>query len=579
MPYITDLPAAAVQKMLKAGISGATLRKLQLGQLDPRLAAAMAREYGFTLGGSLSPPSPEYNNWPKQAERQATAPRYDPGTRTITTNWGNRDTRQPTIPTSTHSATPQSSVPLGKKLLDVVIGSIPTSWGSGTTPPPSLPSIDLPPIPDIPPGGGVEWPTPPSYDPLPDFPDLPDLNIPVVTPRDFTPQAEEAMNKAYAPLFAGIEASRGNVRQQGDRATAMTGGAYDEAIKTLASNAATNKAENAAAIAENKTQGEALSESIGANYTGNAQEVAQTLKNLGIETAAEPVLGEAGNEAAWQQGQAEQSTAAQADYLTNQGLADTKYATDMSDVVAGQKATTASDIAEQVTQNLFQLDQIKTGYDADKIARAIEMAMSLRSEDIGLQQYNAQNSITQQQSAIDEVLARYQSQVNSANVSNENRQSAFQNIMAIREQQQNANQQRILNEQWRAGMISDVAYKEQQLKLEQQRLALDAQIAAGRQALDEAELNKTEQPEGPKPSGLQESRERWASQGPGNDQVWDAMYQLAMDLTTSGEIGPNPKNYADVLARARAWAVQNGKNEHTTAMIMDDILQNTGIKF
>lgn len=408
-------------------------------------------------------------------------------------------------------------------------------------------------------------PTPPVYDSLPPPPTLPDLNVPQIVLHDFMPQATEAMTAAYAPLFAGIEASRANTQQQGDRSQALTGGAYDAAISDLASRAAATDQANQQAQAANTQQGAQLGQALGQNYMGNTQATADVLKGLGIQAAAPQVLGDAANQASWQQGQAAQSTANQANYLTNQNAADQKYATDMQDVMSNQKARNASDIANAVAQNLFNLDQIKTGYDSEKIQKAIEMAMNLQSQDIGLQQTNAQNSITAQQQSINNILETYKAQVAASNASNANKSQAFNDILALQKQ------------------VNDTFNNDFNNKLKLVQTQMDQENAQNKLILDATQGGSSSgSSDAPK---IVQSRAYWSSQGGNNAAIWDAMFKVAQELGNSSITEGGPTGVADIVARARAAAVahnatspQDPWDENLAAQMMVDIIQNSGFK-
>lgn len=455
-----SLSAAQVQALKKAGYSPAKIRQLQLDTIDSMSRQGMLQvlqnvsktpqftpgpvsgPYVFGPSSQLSSP-PGMNSGPGITLSQPATGLGGLGSRDIYE--GRRSVAPPGYNTS--QGTYSSTLPYGvyesaaSKPFDLSQtkggteynsfgGPINTNIGSDANPfPPGY-------VPFTPGGKGD---LPPTDQALPGFPDLGPVNIPVVSPRDFTPQGQEIAGTVSAPILAQLAQNKTNISETGKENRQILSGLYSGLVNDIAKSAAESSQQYAGQKNETGQRGQALQQDIAGGYQSSNQELGNIAKSLGIEAAAPQAVQQSAADEAWQKSMAAQGTNAMQDYLGEQQQSEANLNTARQDT-----ARTSGQVAQE--NNLNDVANALAGVDAqtaqqksDQARMAIDIAQNLSGQDLSAQGTNAGLSMQGQGMNRDTALQQYRAQLDATNAANSSAHQRWQDAETTK-------QQRIVNE-------------------------------------------------------------------------------------------------------------------------------------
>jgi hypothetical protein len=220
---------------------------------------------------------------------------------------------------------------------------------------------------------------------LPDeaMPNIPNVSL---SWHDFTPQAQQKVAGAYAPLYQAINQGRTNATAQEKNSAAVVGGLYDDLAKQRKSQDATTTAQYNTAAATSKASDDQMVNAVkGAGDSATAQ-LAQVMAQAGLGngrqgTAAADELSQqigtgsqAVQQAQLQAGSDASNVAAQKqnqlDYSANTGAAEQR-----------QGEATQEGLQNQLTTTLGNYDQQRLTTKADEAQQGLTMAQQMSQND------------------------------------------------------------------------------------------------------------------------------------------------------------------------------------------------------
>lgn len=409
-------------------------------------------------------------------------------------------------------------------------------------------------------GGILGRQLPQSNDPAPglgsdiEFPDAPILSpidVPDVTMKDFSPEANARTTAAYAPVFQALENSKKNIQEQGSRTSTQVGGLYGNLVNDIAAQGIKNQEAIAGNAQQTRDAGTQLGQGIGEAYGAANTQVADQLSKLGIQAAAPELLQRGANDQAWQQGQAATNTNAMGNYWQQKGQGAQAQDAQYGNLARQEGAAQVSDIANRVGQMLFGVDQNIASTQSERSKLAIDLANQLSQMDIGVQTTNAGNSLSEQTGNNSIAQQNYQ-----------NRYTAAQDAMtrAMEAQAQIAKQQ--ADDRQYALDVATLGVAQANAKREDRRLALDEGVAQAKSTAPDPGLE---------PTGRFKNRVLAEQMFPGAGK---RLYDDAMLMAQQQGAGATG-NLNEFLAFIRARAIKNGDNQDAAAMIAAQVWQDT----
>lgn len=210
--------------------------------------------------------------------------------------------------------------------------------------------------------------------------------------NDFTDQANQMAESAYAPQYEAIERAISGVGQRYNDASVMTKGIYDSLVENIAQNTQDINQSYDATIASARDSGQRLQDDIGNIYGQSQQQLADLIASIGGEQAAGELLQSGAADQASYQSNAAQSTEDIVNHLLGQQTAMGDYQTMTGQAQDAYGALAQQDLLANKESVLGQWDEHRTALSGDQARQALALAMQMQGQDLNMQQlmYGAQ---------------------------------------------------------------------------------------------------------------------------------------------------------------------------------------------
>src|SRR5690242_4072848 len=218
--------------------------------------------------------------------------------------------------------------------------------------------------------------------------DLPQFQAPQFQIRDFTDQANQQAASAYGPQYAAIDAAKQTQQGQYQRSDKIVAGLYQNLVDSLAKRAVETKDQYQQAGEQQKAATSDLQKEIADTYNSSAQQQAALMGQLGIQEAAPAVLKQGTGDSNFQQGQAALQGNAQGNAIAQQGQGQQDYARNVQNAEETQGTVAREGLLHDLSTVLAQYDQQRLGIAGDQSRTALDLAQNLSNQDFQLQQAN-----------------------------------------------------------------------------------------------------------------------------------------------------------------------------------------------
>lgn len=212
--------------------------------------------------------------------------------------------------------------------------------------------------------------------------------VPLVL-NDFTPQAQKDASAAYSPAFQAIEQAKSDAQNNYNVANAVVGGIYANLGKTIGSNfdaLDTKMGADKVAIQKDNT---AAQTQMANTYGSSGVQMADELKRQGLGQYAASVMKPANDQLAFQSGQLAQTGQNTLNTLQSNKTTGDTYGTNLQNASATQGAYSQQQLAFDLASTLSGINQNKLNLSTDEANRVLDLANTLSTQDLGLQQGNA----------------------------------------------------------------------------------------------------------------------------------------------------------------------------------------------
>jgi len=387
--------AENLKKMLAGGLTQAEVNQLQMGTASQALK--------IKAGKALSAGMPTaYNDWEQQAKNQASAPHYDPATRTSTA---------PVVPASNGGTGPSARRSGGGGTFPLPTSSIPQAPVAQTNPYPPMPSMtDLGAMPQIP--GPYQF------------------SVPTLEMHDFTEKAKQLAADAFAPYLAAFDVARTNAQAQGKTSKEATAGLYSNFVKDIAAKAAETadrydevKAEQAQRTTQQQSDVQENQQSANAN-------LGDQLKAYGLEQSIPSTLGQGVAQQTNAQNVAGQAGESQQQFYDTEKLAQGNYDTRFGELAQKSGIGAQGDLDSQLMNILAGIDINKANAQGEQSTTALDLAQKLADRDFQMQSQNAGLNMQGQQLNAGSLQDYFKNQMGQRQQIGTENQDAFNNWMS-----------------------------------------------------------------------------------------------------------------------------------------------------
>lgn len=440
----TDLNANEVAALKKAGFSPSQIRAFQLGKADANLSSQMTKALSPSPGNWAT----SFNPFSAQ-DRSRSMPVSGPNGKSMGTIWDKYGAEalasnllntgalgnplgQPVAPVTgipSKQAQLLANIPADKRGLKQTAGStylrdypganVPfdvlktrggTTYNSFGGP---YGTMDGAPGHPLPPGwvpfqGQVGGDTPeiPGLSESNPFPDLGQVDVPVITPRDFTNEATGIADRVFAPLFADYEKQKSGATERGARNATVLSGLYNNLVSSIATEAANTANRYTGEQQATQQRGQELGASIGNAYGSSNDAIARLAGQMGGNAAAAAAPNAA--DSAWAQSMAGIGNKAQQDYVANQASSAADSAARRQDVARTTGVVAQENNMTNTGQDIANIESQIAGSRTKQGLTAIDIANQLASRDLSAQQANAGYSMQGQQLNNQNTLAAWE---------------------------------------------------------------------------------------------------------------------------------------------------------------------------
>jgi hypothetical protein len=317
---------------------------------------------------------------------------------------------------------------------------------------------------------------------------------------------------------------------------------YDQYVKSIAQGAADTGQRYANAGTERAQQGQALAGNVGDYYQSANSSTADLLKSIGAQQAAPELLQQGANEQAVQQSQIGQGTQAMQDYYSQQNQGAQDQAVGYQDAARNESVRGQANVLADAAAQIGGVDKQEAGSRTTQATTALDIANQLANRDFQMQQANVGNNMNNAQFG-------YQSSLGGYNAARQNILDQFD--LNYKQTQLDQGQQQIdIASAKAAGANAGSGVSPSGLNA----TVLQLGDTVGRQAVNDIQeaITKTTTGSGVRPgdpdkmgnafiAALQQAPQIAASNGLSVSQVQSAMIQMWKDSFGSADTIPVPK--------------------------------------
>jgi len=230
---------------------------------------------------------------------------------------------------------------------------------------------------------------------------------PTLQINDFTEQANSQVDAAFAPLFAAYAKQKQDINTKAGQDRQVVGGLYDQYVKSIAEGAAQTDQRYDTAGSERAQQGQALAGNVGNYYQSANASTADLLKSIGAQQAAPELLQQGANEQAVQQSQIGQGTQAMQDYYSQQNQGAQDQAVGYQDAARNESVRGQANVLADAAAQIGGVDRQEAGSRTQQATTALDIANQLTNRDFQMQQANVGNAMNNAQFGYQSSLGGY----------------------------------------------------------------------------------------------------------------------------------------------------------------------------